>query len=89
MNQIHIIIEGHVQGVCFRTFVQTQAKILGLVGYVKNTDDKVEILAQGSEENLNKLLAECNKGPENANITNCKHNLEPIQEDFKHFSIKY
>lgn len=59
MRQIHIFFSGQVQGVGFRAFTFQLAQILKLTGFVKNLPDgRVELLAQGKEENLQKLLEE-------------------------------
>ncbi len=48
---------GDVQGVGMRQYVWRNAKKLGITGYVKNLEDgSVEILAQTSQDTLNKLL---------------------------------
>jgi tRNA pseudouridine55 synthase len=57
-------VYGRVQGVGYRYFVKEKAQNLDLLGYVKNLEDgTVEVLAQGSEENLQKLIEELKKGP--------------------------
>ena len=67
---VHMLVEGTVQGVGFRYFVQQQAHALNLTGWVRNRlDEKVEILAQGDESNLFKLSAIVQVGPPMANIT--------------------
>ena len=47
------IVRGRVQGVGFRWFVEREAHILGIAGWVRNNSDgSVEVLAQGSREQL-------------------------------------
>ena len=42
--RVHIIVEGLVQGVGFRWFVQRKAESIGIKGWVRNLyDGKVEI----------------------------------------------
>ena len=65
MKRIHLIITGDVQGVGFRAWITREAKNLELVGWVKNrTDDTVEIVAEGKEKELQKLIELCHQGPE-------------------------
>ncbi len=57
-------VYGKVQGVGYRYFVKEKAQSLDIFGYVKNLEDgSVEVLAQGREENLQKLIEELKKGP--------------------------
>jgi len=88
MKQVHAYFSGKVQGVFFRVAAKDLADNLGLAGFVKNLPDgRVELLAQGEEENLNKLLDELNK-----NFAINKDSqiswLEGLQ-DFSDFNIKY
>ena len=47
------IVRGRVQGVGFRWFVEREAHILAIAGWVRNNPDgSVEILAMGSREQL-------------------------------------
>lgn len=51
-------VHGTVQGVGFRWWTKSQAKKFGLTGYAKNLDDsRVEVVAEGSEEDVDKLAA--------------------------------
>ena len=62
--QLRCIITGRVQGVMFRDFVQRKARNLSISGTVKNqSDGSVEVVAQGEEKNLRKLLELLHKGP--------------------------
>jgi tRNA pseudouridine55 synthase len=57
-------VYGRVQGVGYRYFVKEKAQNLDIFGYVKNLEDgSVEVLAQGREENLQKLIEELKRGP--------------------------
>ncbi|MEW6610696.1 MAG: acylphosphatase [Patescibacteria group bacterium] len=62
--QLHITIEGEVQGVGFRWFVQRAALHLSLTGSVRNcSDGTVEVIAYGEKSSLEQLLNLCRKGP--------------------------
>jgi tRNA pseudouridine55 synthase len=62
--ELYAKIYGIVQGVGFRYFVYKNAKNLNILGYVKNLEDgTVEVLAQGKEKDLQKLIEYLEKGP--------------------------
>lgn len=70
MGQIRAIVYGLVQGVGFRYHTQQTAQGLELTGYVRNlADGTVEIMAAGSAEALDALLAWANQGPAGARVT--------------------
>ncbi|HEY4831085.1 MAG TPA: acylphosphatase [Waddliaceae bacterium] len=55
--EMHAIISGNVQGVCFRAITRDFAQQLNIKGIVKNlTNGSVEIFAQGEKNTLEKLL---------------------------------
>jgi acylphosphatase len=55
--ELHAIFRGRVQGVGFRATARHYAKQLGVKGTVKNlSDGTVELLAQGSQETVLKLV---------------------------------
>ena len=69
-TRLHAIVRGRVQGVGFRNWVYSQAKLLRVMGWVANTDDGgVAVLADGGETVLQELLAELHKGPRLAKVT--------------------
>ncbi|BBI18032.1 acylphosphatase [Neochlamydia sp. S13] len=56
--ELHVLVSGHVQGVGFRSTTLHYASQLGLTGTVRNLKDgRVEIIAQGPKEKLEKLLS--------------------------------
>ena len=58
------VVRGRVQGVGFRWYVEREARMLGIVGWVRNNaDSSVEVLAMGSVEQLAALKAKLQQGP--------------------------
>ena len=50
------VVRGRVQGVGFRWFVEREAHILGIAGWVRNNSDGgVEVHAQGTRDQLSGL----------------------------------
>lgn len=77
--RVHVYISGRVQGVFFRDFTQSEAICFGLTGWVKNLPDgRVEVLAEGEKEDLEKLLTRLKRGPPGARV----NNVEVIWEDY-------
>jgi acylphosphatase len=63
-------VYGRVQGVGFRAFVLHAAKPLRLEGWVRNrADGAVEVAAQGSPANLERLQHCLTQGPPGASVT--------------------
>ena len=86
--QLHAIVEGYVQGVGFRFFVQQTAKQLRLTGWVRNTwDDKVEVCAEGSRQDLEKLAELLRSGPTSAHVTALKADWQPASGIFSSFKV--
>lgn len=90
MKATQITIIGLVQGVSFRHYTKKTALSLGLTGFVKNLKDgSVEIIVQGSKDNINKLINWCKKGPEQAKVENVKIKEINLTEKFNLFEIRY
>jgi acylphosphatase len=65
----HYQVEGRVQGVGFRWFVQREAADLGLHGWVRNTDDgHVEVVAAGPPEVMEELEAALRSGSRGSRV---------------------
>jgi len=63
------IVRGRVQGVGFRWFVEREAHILGIGGWVRNNHDgSVEVLAQGTRDQLSGLRSRLREGPRAARV---------------------
>jgi acylphosphatase len=63
------LVRGRVQGVGFRWFVEREAHILGIAGWVRNNaDSSVEILAMGTRDQLTGLRSRLRGGPRAARV---------------------
>ena len=70
MHQLHITVQGRVQGVFFRAATRRLARQLDLTGWVRNrSDGSVEVLAEGRRDTLEQLLDWCRRGPSGARVT--------------------
>lgn len=69
MATLRASIQGRVQGVFFRDFVQEHAERLSLNGYVRNLPDgSVEIEAEGERHKLEDLVKHLKIGPPVAGV---------------------
>jgi acylphosphatase len=70
MNVRHIVIQGRVQGVGFRAFVEDAAERLGLEGWVRNRrDGSVEAVFAGPEPAVTQAIEACRGGPRGAYVS--------------------
>lgn len=89
-ERCHLIVSGHVQGVCYRTYTQSEAQRLAITGWVRNTSNgNVEIIAEGKTAALCELRTWCLTGPPMAKVTSVKDNFSTATGNFKNFRIKY
>jgi len=89
-KQLILKIYGRVQMVLYRDSTQRKAKGLGLVGWVRNeSDNSVKVVAEGKEENLEKLIKWCYNGPMLAKVDNIDIEWREATGQFKKFEIKY
>jgi acylphosphatase len=72
MRTVRLRIEGRVQGVGFRAFVERSAARRGLDGWVRNRrDGGVETLARGPAGAINAFLVDCRTGPPASRVDMC------------------
>lgn len=63
------LISGVVQGVGYRAFAERSARQLGVTGWARNQDDgRVEVLANGTVEQLDDFEARLRQGPRWAQV---------------------
>ena len=70
IKRAHIYISGSVQGVWFRATAQGVAIDNNLTGWVRNLrDGRVEMVAEGAENNLEELVRWCAVGSDAAEVS--------------------
>jgi acylphosphatase len=90
-TQLKARVYGHVQGVCFRNFVQCEALELGLHGYVWNlgSGNAIEVKAEGNRNKLESLIDKLKTGPPGAVVNYLEITWSTKLSHFHEFSIKY
>jgi acylphosphatase len=69
-HAFNAIVHGIVQGVAFRHYTRLAASDLKLAGFVRNLPNgTVEVLAEGEEEALKKLVNWLDRGPPSAHVS--------------------
>jgi acylphosphatase len=83
------LVRGRVQGVGFRWFVEREAHLLGVAGWVRNNaDGAVEVLAQGTRDQLSALLARLQQGPRAARVDRVDESEANLTQGMKTFRIE-
>ena len=91
----HLKISGRVTAVGFRFFVVEKAQSLGIFGWVANSNQsfwsssgEVEVVAEGSREDIEKLIEFCKIGPSLAKVNNIEEEWEKATGEFSSFEVK-
>ena len=88
MSQAHVFISGIVQGVGFRFFVKSNARKLGLTGWVRNTEDEgVEAVFCGEQKKVEEMIALCRQGQFLAEVKHVGFDWEE-PEKFTDFQVR-
>lgn len=83
------LVRGRVQGVGFRWFVEREAHTLGVAGWVRNNaDGAVEVMAQGTSEQLAALRGRLQQGPRAARVDHVEESEAHPTETLKNFRIE-
>ena len=82
-------VRGRVQGVGFRWFVEREAQTLGIAGWVRNrADGSVEVLAQGTRDQLSALRSKLQQGPRASRVDDLEETESQPKEEMKTFRIE-
>jgi acylphosphatase len=85
----HVFVSGKVQGVFFRSKTRSEAKENHVTGWVRNLDDeRVEAIFEGEEENVERLVEFCRKGPVGAKVDAVDVIWQPYSGDYAGFEIE-
>jgi len=90
IKRFRALVHGRVQGVNFRYYTCAKAESLGLVGYVRNLrDGRVEVVAEGQEDSLLRLLSWLHAGPSLARVSRVKVRWCSPEGRGQHFEVRY
>jgi len=85
-----IVVEGKVQGVGYRDFVQRRATHLGLSGYVMNLrNGRVRVRAEGPRDAIDELIRDLERGPPLARIEKVSVTWIPPTGRFASFGVRF
>lgn len=88
MIREHFVFYGRVQGVGFRYRSRYVASELGITGWVRNEwDGTVEMEAQGSREQINKMLLLINQGSY-IQVEDIRRKEMPVEPEERGFHIR-
>jgi acylphosphatase len=89
-RRLHARVYGRVQGVNFRYYTQQQALSLGITGWVANRPDRsVQVVAEGTEQALQKLLDFLQRGPRSSRVDRVDSDWLEATGEFNRFRIRY
>ena len=87
---MHVYVSGYVQGVAFRYSAIRQANSLGVSGWVKNLrDGRVELLIEGEESPVRKMVEWCSHGPRSAHVTELQTEIHPYTGHYTNFEVRF
>lgn len=90
IRRARIVVKGTVQGVFYRYSTKQAADALGLTGTVRNRPDgSVEVVAEGEEEVVGRLVEWCKQGPKGAFVEHADVEWAENTGGFRDFSIIY
>ena len=89
-QRYHLFVSGKVQKVGFRLRTKIRAKRYNLKGWIRNLKDgRVEIVVEGEEKNLKKLLNWIRSNPVFTQIKEIEIKKEEPKDEFNNFEIKH
>lgn len=87
---IHAIVHGRVQGVYFRDYTRREAQRLGVCGWVRNLiDGTVEVLAEGTPEAVDSLLAWLYTGSPMSEVSTVDFQEQAPDKHYSSFVVRY
>lgn len=89
LARLHVEVYGRVQGVGFRYYTQSQARRLGVKGWVRNNwRGGVEVEAEGPREVLERFLELVRKGPATARVERVDVVWGPYTGQYDDFEVR-
>jgi len=89
-KRVHAFYSGKVQGVGFRFTAERIARSYRVDGWIRNVPDgRVELMAEGDEEELSRLLKEIETGILEYYIRGVDAKWGDSRDEFKGFDIRF
>jgi acylphosphatase len=89
MIRANLIIKGRVQGVGYRANVRRMANKFNLRGWARNLrNGDVELLVEGSDAEVDRIIAWCHRGPTSAYVLKVNVEKTLATGEFDGFRIK-
>ena len=86
----HVIVDGRVQGVCFRMDTRHAALKRNINGWVRNLHDgRVEAVFEGEENDVKSMLKWCETGPPLARVNKVAVEWESHTGEYDSFQITF
>lgn len=87
--RVHVTVSGMVQGVGYRYFTVTEARKLGLAGWVRNLmNGDVELEAQGARSDVAMLISRLKLGPAWSDVRRVAVDEMPLRGDDNGFRVR-
>jgi acylphosphatase len=85
----HVRVMGRVQGVFYRAWAQSQARELGVSGWIRNCPDgTVEAHLGGDQECVARMIERMRSGPANAQVDDVDVE-EAAREELGRFQVRH
>lgn len=89
VRRVRVLVSGRVQGVFFRQQTIRLARSAECAGWVRNLDDgRLEAAFEGPPEAVERLVAWCREGPEQAVVESVEV-LDEDPEGLEGFEVRY
>ncbi len=89
MRRANILIQGQVQGVCYRAHAAEMGQRLHLHGYVRNVSNgDVRAIVEGDDEAVSAFVAWCYEGSPQAYVEEVRVTDEAYVGDLEPFAIR-
>jgi len=89
VTRVHVWVQGRVQAVGFRAFVQQNAFKIGVTGWVRNVGyDTVEAVAEGTKDQIEEFLQMVKRGPSVSRVDESREEWEQATGEFQSFGVK-
>ncbi len=90
LKRLHLLVEGHVQGVGFRFTTVQVASQFSVAGFVRNLPNgDVEIVAEGTETDIHDFWTALRRSRVYRYVTREHVSWSPGRGDIREFSISY